>query len=156
MSLARTLLVALASLALTSPAALARPLDPAPAAQPQPAQDLRSPDARDAATRHEPRQDLRGQDLRRLSAGATIHTSSPAGTTSHTKRSALAQERYYSSYTHPVPRSQQPANAGPSGNDIAPLAFLLAIAGALFVGLATRSRLHLLRSRRRHATRLAT
>jgi hypothetical protein len=133
--LRRALLVALASLALTPAAALAEPVDlRSPdtrdaAARSHPAQDLRSPDTRDAATRHQP-----GQD----------------------SRSALAQERYSSTHTQSGPRSPQPASADASGDGIAPLPFVLAIAVALIVGLLAGSGLHTVHTRRRHAAGLAS
>jgi hypothetical protein len=59
---ARTATIALTAAALTVPNASARPIDPPPAAT-RPHQDLRSPDAVDAATRRTaPWQDLRLPD----------------------------------------------------------------------------------------------
>jgi hypothetical protein len=54
------------------------------------------------------------------------------------------------------PSAGAQASAADSDNGIALLPFLLAISGALFVGLATGSGLHLVRTSRRHATRPAT
>lgn len=70
---------------------------------------------------------------------------------------ALAQERYYASYGNPTPPTiaTRPV-AADTGYGIARLPFLSAVFGALIVGLGAGSRLHLLRARRRHATRLAT
>jgi hypothetical protein len=70
---------------------------------------------------------------------------------------ALAQERYYSSYGEPEPLT--PPTGAPeirTHNGIAPAPFVVAVVAALIVGLATGSRLQLLRARRRHATGLAT
>jgi hypothetical protein len=132
-----TIAAALAALAIAAPAASATPTDPRqldmhastvhkPAA---PQQDLRSPDAQDAA-----------------------RPTPPADITA-----ALAQERYYSSYGEPEPITP-PASAptADTGDGIAPLPFMLGLVGALIVGLAAGSGLHQLHVRRRHATGLAT
>jgi hypothetical protein len=149
-TLTRAVAAALAIAALAAPAALAWPVDQRlpdmsdAAAQSQQRQDLRSPDARDAA------QSRRVQDLRRLSAGGTIHTSSLAGTTSDDKRSATArahaQERYYGSYDDPAPRPQQTPGTGAS-DDSTPwaiislaLALAIALAGLAAAGVAMRIR----------------
>jgi hypothetical protein len=56
--------LALVLLCSTGGAAMARPVDDTPAAVATPRQDLRSPDARDAAEAVLPRQDLRSPDAR--------------------------------------------------------------------------------------------
>lgn len=144
-TLARTLAAALAIVALAAPAAYARSIQDLrspdakdAAAQSQRVQDLRSPDAKDAAT-----QSQRVQDLRRLAAGGRIHTSSLAGTTGQDRvywsydhpapdpqsAAALAQERYYSSSVRPAPLPQ-PARPG-DADDGTPWAMIgLGLAGA--------------------------
>ena len=123
---------ALAAAALVAaPTALAEPADfhagPEFAA---PAPDLRSPDTRDAA-----RPDTAGNP--------TVAAATDA---------ALAQERYYASYDQPTP---PPAVVTNAGDGIARLPFVLAVFGALVVGLGAGSGLHLLHARRR-APGLAT
>ena len=88
-----------------------------PSTQARPADDLRSPDARDTAQSHvetaaQPAQDLRSPDARDVVQGwSTVSASgltvvdaltgvAPAGANEQT-RAALAQERYYSSYGEP-------------------------------------------------------
>jgi hypothetical protein len=123
--LRRTLLVALASLAVMSPAALARPADAAPAG--------------------------------RSGAHVLQHTFDPYPTPQWPVNAALAQERYYSSYGEPTPLTEvATATAADTGDGIARLPFVLAVIGALIVGLGAGSGLHLVRTRRRQATGLAT
>jgi hypothetical protein len=130
-----TIAAALAALVIAAPTALARPIeDPVGTSSlagttSSPKQDLRSPDARDAA-RPKTRADV---------------------------TAALAQERYYASYGDPTPITP-PAGAPAidTGDGIAQLPFILAVSGALIFGLATGSGLHLLHARRRRATSLAT
>jgi hypothetical protein len=88
--------------------------DHIPAVTPRAQQDLRSPDAKDAADTARDVTALRG------AAG----TSSLAGTTSvpSAEESALAQERYYASYGRPA------SSRAPHGTDVS-----LGLAGALFV-----------------------
>jgi hypothetical protein len=124
-SLRRTLLITLASLALTSPAALARPADVAP-------------------TGHS-------------TAHVLNHTFDPYPTPQWPMDAALAQERYYSSYGEPTgPSKVATDTAADTGDGIARVPFVLAVVGALIVGLGAGSGLHLVRTRRRHATGLAT
>ena len=119
---ARILTVALTALTIAAPAAIAMPIDPSTA----PAQNLRSPDAQDAA-RHTTPADL----------------------------AALAEEQYYSSYGQPEPITP-PATAPATPDGIAALPFILGLAGALIVGLAAGGGLHQLYVRHRHAAGLAT
>jgi hypothetical protein len=135
----RTLAAALAALAIGVPAATAMPAD-GPVSTSSlagttsaPGQDLRSPDARDAA-----------------------RPKTPADTTA-----ALAQERYYSSYgpaqAADVPTPVlQPASApaADTGDGIDSLPFVLGLVGALIVGVAAGTGMHTLFVRRRHATGL--
>jgi hypothetical protein len=129
-TLMRAAATALAIVAAAAPAAIARPADTA--APSQHVQDLRSPAAKDATA---PSQRL--QNLRWLSAGDRIPTSSQAGTTSADTHSAtagaLAQERYYQTYSQPTAETRPPA--GPdSSDDDTPWAIIgLALA---FAGLA--------------------
>jgi hypothetical protein len=86
-------------------------------------------------------------------------TSSLAGTTEENvfgtpRDSALAQERAYSTYGTTAPPSDGGTTTD-SGEGIAWLPFVLAVSGALVVGLAGGSRLHLV-SARRDTTRPAT
>jgi hypothetical protein len=69
---------------------------------------------------------------------------------------ALAQERSYSSYGDPTPITPSAAPETRTDDGIPRLPFILAISGALMIGLATGSGLHLLHVRRRHATSPAT
>jgi hypothetical protein len=69
---------------------------------------------------------------------------------------ALAQERYYSSHGDPSPITPSAEPDIRTDDGIARLPFILAISGALVIGLATGSGLHLLHIRRRHATSPAT
>lgn len=100
----------------------------------------------------------------------SVRTSSLAGTTSpppHGLRpsdlrdpkiaAALAQERYYASYGEPDPITPPiAADETPTGGGVDALPFVLAVSGALIVGLAAGGALHVLYVRRRHATGLAT
>src|SRR5262245_45752675 len=98
------------------------------AVAPSSANDLRSPDARDAIVlRHAALSDLRSADTRNVADGTT--------------EGALAQERYYSSYGKPVP-VQAPVTGPKSHFDWAPIG----IGGALLllclvgVGVLVRTR----------------
>jgi hypothetical protein len=143
----RTIAAALTALVIAAPPAFAMPIDspghPSETTS-APKQDLRSPDARDAAKRPQ----------------------TPADVTA-----ALAQERYYSSYGDPEPldvtaaqyaasKQPEPASAPASvrfadtGDGIDPLPFVLGLVGALIVGVAAGRGMHQLVMRRRHATGL--
>ena len=66
---------------------------------------------------------------------------------------ALAQERYYASYGNPTPLTNATRTVpADTGDGIARLPFVIALFGALIVGLGAGSGLHLLHARRRHAT----
>jgi len=116
--------------------------------------DLRSPDARDAAS---------VAHLKQLGSprGDSVNPGHEPASSTHTKiradgAAALAQERYYSSYTGPRPiNSPATVSVADTGDGIAPLPFILSVSGALLVGLATGLGLHQLRARRRHAAGLA-
>ena len=69
---------------------------------------------------------------------------------------ALAQERYYMGQGDPTPITPSAAPEIRTDEGLARLPFILAICGALIIGLATGSGLHLLHLRRRHATSTAT
>ena len=157
-TLARTLVAALAATALAATAAHARPLqEPSfPRAterttQATTAPDLRSPDARDAASPAHP-------DRSAAPRGTSVNPgqepySATGAQTSADDNAALAQERYYSSYGDPRPiSSPAAAPVADTGHGIAPLPFILGVAGALLVGLAAGIGLHQLHTRRRHAT----
>jgi hypothetical protein len=151
-TLPRTVAAALAITALAAPTALARPIDPlsldskdAPVFSGG-TQDLRSPDAQDAAS-------ARRQDLRHLAAGAGITTSSLAGTTEDPESAAAyAQERYYSTSVKPTP-VQASTSGGGDTDDGAPWAiFALSLAGAALAGaggasLAGKTRVRARRAR---------
>jgi hypothetical protein len=168
----RTIAAALTALVIAAPPAFAMPIDspghPSETTS-APKQDLRSPDARDAAKRPQ----------------------TPADVTA-----ALAQERYYSSYGDPEPldvtaaqyaaskqpepapasgdsepldvtaaqyaasKQPEPASAPASvrfadtGDGIDSLSFVLGLVGALIVGVAAGTGMHQLVVRRRHATGL--
>jgi hypothetical protein len=90
-------------------------------------QNRRSPDAQDAA----------------------------APTTPSDVTTALAQERYYSSYGENVEPLTSPGPVAHPGDDgIAPLPFVILLLGALILGAVAGSAPHVLRSR--HASRVAT
>jgi hypothetical protein len=150
---------ALAAAALAAPTALAQAPDihaPLIKAAEANKQDLRSPDARDAA--------------RPETAG------NPNVPTAAER--ALAQERYYMSQgknaatdNNVTPAADvapaEERNATPltnatrtvatdTGDGIARLPFAIALLGALSVGLGAGSGLHLVHARRRHATRPVT
>jgi hypothetical protein len=122
-SLRRALLITLASLALTSPAALARSAEIAPAGH----------------------------------TGYVLnHTFDPFPTPQWPMDAARAQERYYSSYGMPTAPTKLTTATADTGHGIARVPFVLAVVGALIIGLGAGSGLHLVRNRRRHATGLAT
>lgn len=133
-TLRRTLLVALASLALCAPAAMARPAD------------LRSEaptSALSGTTEHDATYVLR-------------HRFDAYPTPVSPRDAALAQERSYSTYGDPAPpRVAASTVATDTGDGIDWLLFVLAVSGALAVGLGAGSALHVAHARRR-ATRLAT
>jgi hypothetical protein len=129
--LRRTLLVALACVALFAPAAVARPVD------------LRA---------EAPTSSLSG------TKGTVFeHLFDPYPEPTSAREAALAQERAYSTYDLKPTKlvKTAPAVAADSGDGIAALPFALALFGALAVGLATGSGLHRVHTRR-HAARLAT
>jgi hypothetical protein len=150
-TLPRTVAAALAITALAAPTALARPIDPRSSDTKDAAeftggtQDLRSPDAQDAASQ-------RRQDLRRLAAGG-MQTSSLAGTTSDPDfAAAYAQERYYSTSVKPAPVPVQASTSGGDTDDGAPWAiFALSLAGAALAGAGGAS-LTRVRARRTRVT----
>ena len=87
-------------------------------------------------------------------------TSALSGTTGETvfggpRDAALAQERYYSSYGTPTGPTRVAATAATDGDGIASGLFAFAIFGALVVGMAAGSGLHVVHNRR-HPARLAT
>ena len=161
---------ALAAAALAAPTALAQPPDihaPLIEAAKANKQDLRSPDARDAA-----RATPSGVDAARPETAGNPNVTTAA-------ERALAQERYYMSQgknaaadndvtpaADPAPAqerySESHGNATPltnvatdTGDGIARLPFVIALFGALIVGLGAGSGLHVLHGRR-HAARLVT
>jgi hypothetical protein len=98
-----------------------------------------------------------------------VPTSSLAGTTTQTPTDVspartperhfdpFAPERSYSSFGEPMPLIKTaPTVAADTDDEIARLPFVLAVVGALIVGLGAGSRLHLAHARRRRATGLAT
>jgi hypothetical protein len=170
-SLTRTATIAVAIAALVAPTASARLADTPPtvaktAAADQHKQNRRSHDTRAAARATTPsdptaaRPESAGNP--NISADATraalaqeryymSYGVTPAAD------AALAQERYYASYGKPTPLTHATRTvAADTGNGIARLPFVIAVVGALIVGLGAGSGLHLLHARRRHATRLAT
>jgi hypothetical protein len=126
----RTIAAALTALVIAAPPAFAMPIDspghPSETTS-APKQDLRSPDARDAAERPQ----------------------APADVTA-----ALAQERYYSSYGPAPVTAPSTAPAADTSDGIDSLPFVLGLAGALIVGIAAGNGMHLLVVRRRQATGL--
>jgi hypothetical protein len=135
-SLRRALLVALASLALCAPAAVARPADlraEAPASSLSGTTDQPSAEA------------IPGQAFRRPFP-VNPDPFSP-------RAAALAQERSYSSSAEPASqREVATVAATDSGDGITWVPFVLGLVAALAVGLVAGSGLHA----RRHATRPAT
>jgi hypothetical protein len=160
-----TLTIALAIGSLAWPAAAFANTDPpsprpseVPAVQASAPQELRSPDARDAARADQP-QDWRTPDTRSAAAAHSNRAKDPgdrAAPGDDVDR-ALAQERYYASYGKPTPLTKAaPAVAPNTGDGIVSLPFVVAVLGALVIGLGAGSGLHLLYARRRHATGLVT
>jgi hypothetical protein len=164
---------ALAAAALAAPTALAQPPDihaglSEPAPQGQTKQDLRSPDTRDAARATTPsdpnaaRPETAGNPNVSADAAHSAQAkddSKNAATDDVTpaEHAALAQERYYMSYGKPTPLTNATRTVAADTSDgIAGLPFVIAVFGALIVGLGTGAGLHLLHARRRHATQLAT
>ena len=111
-------------------------------------QNLRSPDAQDAArpkTSHGVAAAL-AQERYYSSYDKNVPSDATA---------ALAQERYYSSYGENVEPLAGPAPVAEAADDgIAPLPFVISLLGALIVGAAAASAVHVLRGR--HAARVAT
>jgi hypothetical protein len=110
----------------------ARPLDPPSLEPATPWQDLRSPDARDAARTSsdaEPRQDLRGPDAREAARAA---------------ETSRAWERYYTRYLEPQPPAPAPSPAPADDTPWLPIALSIAAALAA-VGAST---VHVRRRRR--------
>jgi hypothetical protein len=130
----RTLLVALACLALSAPAALARPAD------------------------------VRSETPTSWLAGTTDAFSPPFVVDrsfdgyrepTSSQDAALAQERSYSTYGAPARLTKAAATTMPdTGGGIAWMPFVLALLGALMIGLGAGSGLHRVHARR-HAARLA-
>lgn len=130
--LRRTLLLALASLALCAPAATARPAD------------LRSEaptSALSGSTEHDATYVLR-------------HRFDAYPTPTSPRDAALAQERSDSTYGDPAP-PRVAATTVATDTGIAWLPFALAVSGALVLGLGAGGALHVVHARRR-ATRPAT
>jgi hypothetical protein len=122
-----------------------------PAVQACASQDLRSPDTRDATAAE---RESTPQDWRTLDTRSAARPAFPPG--DNVDR-APAQERSYASDGKPAPLTKAaPAVASNTGDGIASLPFVLAVLGALVVGLGAGSGLHLLHVRRRHATGLVT
>ena len=135
-TLRRTLLIALASLALCAPAAVARPADlrsEAPTSSLSGTTDQTSGEA------------IPGRVLR--------HAFDPYPEPMSRLDAAVAQERSYSTYGEPAPpHNAATAAATDPGDGIAWLPFVLGLVAALVVGLCAGSGLQA----RRHATRPAT
>jgi hypothetical protein len=172
MSRCNTIIAAtLAAAALAAPTALAQAPDiHQPLIEEAKKQDLRSPDARDAARampsdRNAARPETAGnpnvttaadralaQERYYMSNGKNAATDNIAPTADP----ALAWERYYASLGKRTPLTNATRTvAADTGEGIAPLPFVMAVFGALIVGLGAGSGLHLLHARR-HAARLAT
>jgi hypothetical protein len=117
-------------LAVATPVASARPIDP-PAS---PVQNLSSPDAQDANAAQNA-QTL--QDLARLHAGAAI-----SGTTDPKIVSALAQQRYYatSGKAAPVQHRTVADDSSPLPAIGIGLALIALVAGSVAVAVRTRQR----------------
>ena len=131
-TLRRTLLVALASLALCAPAAVARPAD-LPTSSLAGTTDQTSAEA------------TPGQVLRR--------SFDPYPDPVFPHEIALSQERSYSTYGEPAPQREAATTAATdSGDGITWVPFVLGLIAALAVGLAAGSGLQA----RRHETRPAT
>jgi len=133
--LQRTLLLALAALALSTPTALARPID------------LRSeaPTSALSGTTNQPSPEvIPGRVLRR--------SFDPFPNSLPLREAALAQERYYSTYGEPAPPREAAAAVTDSGDGITWLLFVLGLFAALVIGLGAGSGLQA----RRHTTRPAT
>ena len=110
-------------------------------------QNLRSPDAQDAARPKTP------SDVTAALAQERYYSSYDANVPSDA--AALAQERYYSSYGENVEPLTDPAPVADTRDDgIAPLPFVISLLGALILGAAAASAVHVRRGR--HASRVAT
>ena len=132
----RTLLIALAALALSAPAALARPADLRSEA---PASSLSGTTDQTSA------ESTPGRVLRR--------SFDPWPDPMSRLEAAVAQERSYSTYGEPAPAHKAATTAATDpGDGIAWLPFVLGLAGAMVVGLCAGSGLQA----RRHTTRPAT
>jgi hypothetical protein len=159
-----TLAAVLAALTIAAPAASATPADDAgdtwsPAATTSsPDHDLRSV-TRNAARRKTPSDISRALAQERYYMGSdnstparhAVRPKTPSDVTT-----ALAQERYYMGPDDATPITPSASPEIRADDGIASLLFILAISGALIIGLATGSGLHLLHVRRRHATSIAT
>jgi hypothetical protein len=160
MPLARTLAAALAAAALAAPTALAQPADiHAPLIKPTTEANKQDHAARpdtagnpsisatNAALAQERYYASYGKPAPLTRAGSAVADDTDA---------ALAQERYYASHGAPAPLTKAgSAVAADTGDGIAPLPFVIALVGALLVGLAGGSALHIMHVSRRHATGLA-
>jgi hypothetical protein len=133
--LQRALLLALAALALSTPTALARPID------------LRSeaPTSALSGTPDQPSPEVIPGNVFRRSFGLYSDPLSRRG-------DALAQERYYSTYGEPAPPREAAVAVTDSGDGITWLLFVLGLFAALVIGLGAGSGLQA----RRHTTRPAT
>ena len=154
MTLARTLAAALAAAALAAPTALAQPADiHAPLIKP----------AAEANTQdHTARPDTAGNPNVAAATEANTHDHAARPDTAGNPNvaaatgAALAEERYYASHGKPTPLTEAgSAVATDTGNGITTLPFVIAVVGALLVGLGAGSALHLMHVRR-HASGLAT
>jgi hypothetical protein len=164
MSISRALAAVLATVALAAPtAAIARPLDmhastamaAAAARPPQPKQDLRSPDARDAAAHprrlsHKPPADATIYVVPRQLAPVSEQLAASSGSPA---RLPLPGPPTWPA--HPQPISAAPAaNAADRGNGIDWTTIALGIAGSLFAGSGIAALTNRRNRRRRalHAT----
>ena len=156
--------LACAMLASTmSGAAVAKPIDE-PMHDPATSlaqQDLRSPDARDAAstsslagtTSTTPQQDLRSPDARDAASSSTaaVPHLDLRNPDARALAIARAQERYYSSYAEPL---ASPAPPAPADGDTPWLPIGLAIAATLAIVAAGGAHFRRLRIRRRRTARV--
>ena len=140
---------ALAAAALAAPTALAQPPDihaPLIEAAEANKQDLRSPDARDAARAAAPSD---------RNAARPATAGNPNVTTAEDR--ALGQERYYESFGKPTPPTIATRTVvADTGDGTARLPVLSAVFGGLIVGLGAGSGLLFLHVRRRYRTRPVT
>jgi hypothetical protein len=127
--LRRTLLVALAGVALFAPAALAGPVDK--------------------------RSEAPTSSLSGTKGTVFEHVFDPYPEATSPHKAALAQERSYSNTIKPTQPVEPAPAVATDGGGISSLPFALAVFGALVVGLGVGSALHLVHTRR-HAAKLAT